>query len=712
MLLAFAVVVGVPASLASTFNPVLVKDVATAGTSDPHGLVAAGGVVFFGANDGTGSTGTELWKSDGTDAGTTMVKDVNPGPGSGIPGSLEAPWNVAVGSTIYFRGNDGTNGWELWKSDGTAGGTTMVKDINPGAGDSFPVNLTVVGSTVFFLADDGTHGAELWKSDGTTLGTTMVKDINPGAPSSNAFGPYAVMGGTLYFAADDGSLGTELWKSDGTTTQMVKNICPGSCGTVENVAVSGGTLFFSADDGTHGQELWKLGRHGPRHRDGQGLRPRGDRCLARVPHRRERHALLRRDHGRGRLELWKSDGTDLGTAMVKDIKPGVNGSIISQTFVNVGGTLFFRADDGTHGYELWKSDGTDAGTTMVKDINSFTADSTPTQLTSFGGNLFFSADDGTHGFEPWTSDGTSAGTTMVMNIAAGSNSSTPANFTALGGATLFFTADDVTHGKEVWKIATAVAAPTVSSFTPTSGGAGTSVTITGSNFTGSTAVTFHGTAAQSFTIDSDTQITAVVAAGTTSGPVAVTNSLGTGTSAGTFSFIAAPTISSFNAFGRRRARDGDRRPAPTSTAPHVALHGVERTRSTVLSATTLTFTVPAGATTGAITVVTAGGTATSGSFSVTAQPPTITSISPGSGPVGTLVTITGTNLDGTVGVMIGSIVTVPTSASPTSVTFAVPPGAPTGRTSRSSRPAAPPRAPTPSPSRAEPPGLAGFRLIV
>jgi large repetitive protein len=112
-------------------------------------------------------------------------------------------------------------------------------------------------------------------------------------------------------------------------------------------------------------------------------------------------------------------------------------------------------------------------------------------------------------------------------------------------------------------------------------------------------------------------------------------------------------------------------------ATHVALHGVGAAFS-VLSATTLTFTVPVGATTGAITVTTPGGTATSGSFTVTAQPPTITSFTPLSGPVGTPVTVTGSNLDQTVGVQVGSVLTVPTSATGTQVVFAIPPGAATG----------------------------------
>ena len=75
-----------------------------------------------------------------------------------------------MGGTLFFSADDGVNGHELWRSDGTPGGTVLVKDIRPGAADGNPFELTAVGSTLFFGADDGTHGYELWKSNGTDRG--------------------------------------------------------------------------------------------------------------------------------------------------------------------------------------------------------------------------------------------------------------------------------------------------------------------------------------------------------------------------------------------------------------------------------------------------------------------------------------------------------------------------------------------------------------
>src|SRR5262249_30063474 len=147
-----------------------------------------------------------------------------PGPDSSLP---YFPLITAVGSTVFFKANDGRTGFELWKSDGTAGKTELVKDINtsfPGA-SSYPSQLTDVNGTLFFSAtDDGVHG-ELWKSDGTAHGTVKVKDIN-------AFN-LANVNGTLFFAGFDGVNGEELWKSDGTEsgTVLVKDINLGSSGS-------------------------------------------------------------------------------------------------------------------------------------------------------------------------------------------------------------------------------------------------------------------------------------------------------------------------------------------------------------------------------------------------------------------------------------------------------------------------------------------------
>ena len=262
----------------------------TSDSKKPEYLTAVGNTLYFSADDA--SNGRELWKSDGTSDGTIMVKDITGDDTSSF--TDESPYFTAVKNTLYFRANDGTNGRELWKSDGTSDGTVMVKDIRTGSASSNPTELTAVGDTLYFGASDGTNGIELWKSDGTLDGTVMVKDIYTPYQSSRPTKLTAV-GDTLFFSANDGTNGWELWKSDGTSdgTVMVKDLKSDwySSDPGELTAVDG-TLFFTAEDDSNDRELWK------------------------------------------------SDGTSAGTVMVKDLRTDWQSSEPTK-LTAVGDTLYF-----------------------------------------------------------------------------------------------------------------------------------------------------------------------------------------------------------------------------------------------------------------------------------------------------------------------------------------------------------------------------------
>jgi ELWxxDGT repeat protein len=516
-------------ALADPAPAYLVEDINTAAdlysfrTSDSEVIADLGGIAYFVGR--SQEAGYELWRSDGTQAGTTLVKDIRVGaePTSSESYAITTPpqsLTIANG-TLFFTADDGAHGRELWKSDGTSAGTTMVKDIRPGATGSFsslyPHKLENVNGVVYFTADDGVHGLELWKSDGTSAGTELVKDVFPGAAGSSwpdFPSQLANVNGILFFSATGG-----LWKSDGTSagTVMVKGIANSvlreltgvddrlffwrapssfdqspaelwtSDGTSDGtVALAGlgnidfegldeysfsltnfdGRLFFRAADG----ELWKSDGTAAGTLRVKDIRPGTAGGFCGQPTDVNGTLFFYASDGTTGCELWKTDGTEAGTALVKDIRPGLAGSNFdfsaSRSFANVNGTLFFAADDGASGDALWKSDGTDAGTVLVKDLQPVSANPSMLFLTNVGGTLFFAGRENSVAvFHLWKSDGTPAGTSKLQEgPAAATSSSLPdeatflfllfpnlrGDFFADVDGTLFFAAR-VGAGAQLWK---------------------------------------------------------------------------------------------------------------------------------------------------------------------------------------------------------------------------------------------------------------------
>ena len=445
--------------------PTRVKDIVEGvGGSDPNRLTAVGNTLFFVATD---ANGTELWKSDGTEAGTMLVKDINPTDDAFISDL------TAVGNTLYFRADDGTHGVELWKSDGTAAGTVLVKDIFPND-NAFPSDLAVLNGTLYFRALNGSTGYELWKSDGTEAGTVLVKDINPTGNASPSY--MTALNGALYFSADDGTHGVELWKSDGTEagTVRVKDIFPGINTDDPNfpypngsfpasLKAVGSTLYFSANDG-NGTALWKS--------DGTEAGTVLVKTIFSISDMTLVGSTLyfRANDDTHGLELWKTDGTTAGTVLIKDINPGPNDSS-PELMTALGSTLIFRVTDGTSFLLLYKSDGTEAGTVLVKDLDpTSNSGGDPRDLAVFNGQIYFNGDDGVTGDELWKTDGTEAGTVQVADINPGAGGSAPER-KAVVGNTLYFRASDGTTGYELWKLDATppCQAPAITGLSPISG---------------------------------------------------------------------------------------------------------------------------------------------------------------------------------------------------------------------------------------------------
>ena len=419
-----------PAGKIKSQSAFLVKDIypgsAASAITNPTDV---NGTLFFIATDGT--HGIELWKSDGTAGGTVLVKVLKADAGGSYNGVL-----INVNGILLFNGVDN----KLWKSDGTDAGTVMLKDLTL---DLLALSDgKFVNTTFFFVADDGIHGSELWKTDGTANQTVLVKDINLGIESAFP-SDFCNVNGTLFFNANDGGHGYELWTTDGTEagTKMVADINPDAPSSYPKGINFNGIYLFTADDGQIGRELWKS--------DGttsgtvlvkdivtgsEGSDPDNFFKIGSIAY----FSLL---VGTGQTSyLWRTDGTQAGTFALTNA-PFARASMTS--FTDYNGSLIFRSLD-TH--EIWKSDGTNAGTVMVKNIGY---DGSPEDFVNVNGLLYFRGDDGAHGLELMKSDGTTAGTTLVKDIQPGTIGSYPDGIINANG-TLFFAADNGVVGTELW----------------------------------------------------------------------------------------------------------------------------------------------------------------------------------------------------------------------------------------------------------------------
>ena len=403
--------------------------------------------LYFSANNG--SYGRELWWTDGVSA-PIMLKDMNAGTGSSDPSSLTM-WN----NILFFTAYNGTQ-VELWRHS-FPGGVVLVKDLTPTAGvSSYPAWLTATSAGLFFTARDDTHARALYKTDGSSGGTLFIKDFSALGQEVSSL---TALGAGVLFLGNDGSSGGEPWFSDGTSagTAMIKDIVGATTRdlrpffatpladhllyfgyTMESTPGDSYALYSSDGSAAGTQVLTSLSIFLPGdHSD----RPAAFKNALFFP-----GAQSTSNNGN---ELWRSDGTAVGTMQFLEINPGMNSSS-PRWLTPAGATLFFSADDSSHGVELWKTGGTPETTTLVKDIQTGTNGSYPQYLTADGnGGVYFSASDGSAGTELWYSDGTDAHTRRVLDIWAGNGSSSPENLITVGDQ-LFFTADDGASGRELW----------------------------------------------------------------------------------------------------------------------------------------------------------------------------------------------------------------------------------------------------------------------
>jgi ELWxxDGT repeat protein len=332
----------------------LVRDIATAdvGGSRPFGLMASGGQAFFFTYPPEGNPEFEIWKSDGTETGTYPLLADN----EWIPWKdPKGPEMRAAGNAVFFPVEEMEHGVELWTSDGTVAGTRLVRDVEPGTSGSEPAGLTEFQGKLYFSAFNEALGRELWRTDGTEAGTDLVKAIQPGAGSNPSH--LTVHAGRLWFFADDGEHGRELWVSDGTIggTALAVDVEPGAGSFEPSLLVSlgdrlGDRLLICGQSPSQGSGIWVT--------DGTaaGTRKISNRNMNEYAVFQGRVWFDSRDAGSQRL--WVTDGTEAGTVPVLDR----DGQPIPdpERFAALDGHLLF-----TTRFALWESDGTPAGTVRL-----------------------------------------------------------------------------------------------------------------------------------------------------------------------------------------------------------------------------------------------------------------------------------------------------------------------------------------------------------
>ena len=423
-----------------TVNPLAseVAEINPNAGSFPSSLTTFNGALYFAAADGT--RGQELWRSDGTDAGTVLVKDIYPGGAGSAPANL-----TVVGDTLYFSANDGTHGTELWKSDGTAAGTVLLADLTAGPDPTPLGSFTAVGNSLYFLVSASGPGGTtytLWRSDGTAAGTAPVPGAPPLGPySSFPTGPnIAAAGGALYFSTGRGG----LWRADasGATWNFPGNVGP----VCYDLVPVNGTVYYLVEDLSSNPPDFSLHKVDPSTGTASevvDLGADGNTAPAYLSATADGTVYFEGSGPVGTV-LWKSNGTTAGTAPVTDLGPSVRpGTVIDPHAA--GNLLYFDAMGGPVDGALYRTDGTAAGTVRLgpETIDDSTA------FTGVGDETFFNART-----DLYETDGTAAGTRFVQ-LTDFQTPLTPAGYfdRAVLNGSLFFPADPTGGNRELYQVA-------------------------------------------------------------------------------------------------------------------------------------------------------------------------------------------------------------------------------------------------------------------
>jgi len=317
------------------------------------------GYLYLWASDGT--SGFELYRTNGTPAGSGIVKDINPGPDNGAQvGFVINSLGAVLGNNLYFAAATNTEGVELWKTDGTAAGTQLVKDIFtdnsfPPPFGSNPMSFATFNNKVYFSAYDFTYGRELWVTDGTAAGTQLVKDLAPG--DSNPL-ELIVYNNSLYFSALDQDYSRELWKSDGTAAGTVKfsNIGAGTANAnCSELTIMGPYLYMVADASDTGVELYRTNGSSVSLTAEMAwmqfsVMPRSLKVVG-------SHLWFFGTDESGVTQVYRTTGVQSGTQRMSDFNDP-EGVYDSEPLADAGGCALFLAESSANGREPYYNCGT------------------------------------------------------------------------------------------------------------------------------------------------------------------------------------------------------------------------------------------------------------------------------------------------------------------------------------------------------------------
>lgn len=336
--------------------------------------------------------GPELWTSDGTAAGTRAVSAFD----SDLMFTVLSATLAPFGDGLLFFGYGG----ELGFSDGTAGGTRVIRTGRP-LGRTAP-RVAVLNGVAYFAFDDGEHGRVLWRSDGTDAGTYMVAGTSAGADAP--LDALTASGSKLYYFGSDGEHAYALFESDGTAsgTRLLHDLSAGWTGVAYTLAVLGDKILFRGWDAEHGHEPWVLDAAGARLLVSAAPEDPGssdpEHLLA---HGHELFFIADSEAGPA---LWRTDGSAAGTLPVRRAEYRDE---LPLPLVSFGGTLYL-----TRGAELRKFDASSGTDVLVKEFT----DGKVEDAVVTGGQLFLRAENGS-GVQLWTTDGTAAGTIPLTSFA-------------------------------------------------------------------------------------------------------------------------------------------------------------------------------------------------------------------------------------------------------------------------------------------------------